>query len=70
MKIIKMFFGAIVVGLVFLGITYNLILPFTPTWFDLVAAPAIGVAFIVAFLVSRKHSTKPNNKPEGPNGSE
>lgn len=54
----KPFLRWLVVGLIFLGIAYNFILPFTPVWFDVVAWVAIALAFLIAFWITRSESDK------------
>ena len=56
MKIIKMFFGVILIGLILLGIVYNFIVPCTPVWFDVLAGGVIIAAFIVVHALTRKQS--------------
>ena len=54
-----------VVALMMLGIGYNLILPFTPIWFDVVAWSAIGLAFLVGAYIVRTE----RDSGEGDDGS-
>jgi hypothetical protein len=44
-------FRWIIAGLTVLGIGYNFILPFTPTWLDIVAWVAITAAFLIALIM-------------------
>jgi len=45
----------IIVGLIFLGIGYNFVLPFTPVWLDVVAWSAIAAAFLIAAILGRRN---------------
>lgn len=53
MKAIKSVLAFVAVAGIFLGIVYNFFLGFTPVWLDVTVAIIVGIAFLIAFLLSR-----------------
>ncbi len=56
MKAIKSVLALVAVGGLLLGIVYNLFLGFTPVWLDITVALIVGLAFLIAFVLSRGQS--------------
>lgn len=64
MKAFKGVLALVAVGGIFLGIVYNLFLGFTPVWLDVTVAITVGIAFLIAFVLSRGQNTTEEKSPK------
>lgn len=53
MKAIKGVLGLFAFGGILLGIVYNFFLGLTPVWLDVTVAITVGIAFLIAYVLSR-----------------